>query len=222
MSLESRKGVALEDPGAEVVDQLTGFWDKYGRVLLGAIGAVVVIAVVAVFTMRSNAKQENDASKKLAEANLLFWQGDYDRSKTVAQEAGRTFGSTWSGTDAHRIAGDDMFWRGDFKGAITEYNAYLAKQGSGLLADAVRRSLAYSLESDKKFTDAAKLYDGLVGKFERESSAEFLAASARCYEANHQNDEAAKRLQRLLDEFGDTSYASRARVQLAMIQPPTN
>ena len=182
----------------------------------------MVIAVVAVFTIRSNAKQENDASKKLAEANLLFWQGDYDRSKTVAQEVTRTFGSTWSATDAHRIAGDDMFWRGDFKGAITEYNAYLAKQGSGLLADAVRRSLAYSLESDKKFADAAKLYDGLVGKFERESSAEFLAASARCLQANHQNDEAAKRLQRLLDEFGDTSYAARARVQLAMIQPATN
>ena len=53
MALESRKGAALEDPGAEVIDQLTGFWDRYGRILLGAIGAVVVIAVVTVFTMRS-------------------------------------------------------------------------------------------------------------------------------------------------------------------------
>ena len=188
MVLESRKNAALEDPGAQVVDQLTGFWDRYGRILLGAIGAAVVIAVVAVFTIRSNEKQENDASKKLAEANLLFWQGDYDRSKTVAQEVSRTFPSTWSGSDAHRIAGDDMFWRGDFKGAITEYNAYLGKQGSGLLADGVRRSLAYSYESDKKYAEAAKLFDGLVGKFERESSAEFLAAAARCYQANHQND----------------------------------
>ena len=222
MVLESRKNAALEDPGAQVVDQLTGFWDRYGRILLGAIGAAVVIAVVAVFTIRSNEKQENDASKKLAEANLLFWQGDYDRSKTVAQEVSRTFPSTWSGSDAHRIAGDDMFWRGDFKGAITEYNAYLGKQGSGLLADGVRRSLAYSYESDKKYAEAAKLFDGLVGKFERESSAEFLAAAARCYQANHQNDQAAARLQRVLDEFSDTSYAARARVQLAILKPATN
>jgi predicted negative regulator of RcsB-dependent stress response len=215
LSLESRKGTALEDPGAEMVDQLTTVWDRYGRIILGALVAVLAVGGVAYFTVRSNAAQENAASEKLAQANSLFWQGDYDRSKTVADEVIRQYGGTPSGIDALRISGDDAYWRGNWKDAITQYKAYLGKNGSGLMGNVVRRSLAYSYESDRQYAEAAKLFDGLVGVFERESSAEFLAASARCQETLGNKAEAVKRLQRLVDDFGDTSYANRARLKLA-------
>ena len=100
--------------------------------------------------------------------------------------------------------------------------------GRGLEREPIDPGLRQELDTakrlmlDKKYAEAAKLFDGLVGKFERESSAEFLAAAARCYQANHQNDQAAARLQRVLDEFSDTSYAARARVQLAILKPATN
>lgn len=215
MSLESRKGTALQDPGAEMLDQVTSLWERYGRIILGALVAVVAVAAVAYFTIRSNATQEVSASEKLAQANALFWQGDYDRSKTIADEVAKQYGGTPSGIDALRISGDNAYWRGNWKDAITQYKAYLGKSGSGLMGNVVRRSLAYAYESDKQQAEAAKLYDGLVGVFDRESSAEFLAASARCHEALGNKAEAVKRLQRLTDEFGETSYASRARVKLA-------
>lgn len=215
MSLESRKGTALQDPGAEMLDQVTSLWERYGRIILGALVAVVAVAAVAYFTIRSNATQEVSASEKLAQANALFWQGDYDRSKTIADEVAKQYGGTPSGIDALRISGDNAYWRGNWKDAITQYKAYLGKSGSGLMGSVVRRSLAYAYESDKQQAEAAKLYDGLVGVFDRESSAEFLAASARCHEALGNKAEAVKRLQRLTDEFGETSYASRARVKLA-------
>ena len=215
MSLESRKGTALQDPGAEMVDQVTGLWDRYGRIVLGVLAAVVAVAAVAYFTLRSNETQEVAASEKLAQANALFWQGDYDRSKTIADEVAKQYGGTPSGIDALRISGDDAYWRGNWKEAITQYKAYLGKSGSGLMGSVVRRSLAYAYESDQQQAEAAKLYDGLVGAFDRESSAEFLAAVARCQEALGNKSEAVKRLQRLTDEFGETSYASRARVKLA-------
>jgi len=215
LSLESRKGTALQDPGADMVDQVTGLWERYGRIVLGALAAIVVVAAVAYFTLRSNETQEVAASEKLAQANALFWQGDYDRSKTIADEVAKQYGGTPSGIDALRISGDDAYWRGNWKDAITQYKAYLGKNGSGLMGNVVRRSLAYSHESDKQHAEAVKLYDGLVGAFDRESSGEFLAASARCLEALGNKAEAAKRLQRLTDEFGETSYASRARVKLA-------
>ena len=125
------------------------------------------------------------------------------------------FAGTPSGNDAHRLGGDDAYWSNDFKVAISEYRAYLSKSSSGLLADGVRRSLAYALESDKQYADAAATYAQLVGKFDRESSAEFLAAAARCQMAAGKKDEAAKSLQRLLDEFGETSFANAARIDLA-------
>lgn len=220
MSLESRKGTALEDPGAEMLDRMTSLWARYGRIILGGVVAVAAVAAVAYFTVRSNETQEAAASEKLAQANALFWQGDYDRSKTLADEVAKAYGGTPSGVDALRISGDNAYWRGNWKDAVAQYKAYLGKQGSGLMGNVVRRSLAYSYESDGQHAEAAKLYDGLVGVFDRESSAEFLAASARCHEALGNKPEAAKRLQRLLDEFGETSYASRARVKLAELNPP--
>ncbi len=222
MSLENRKGVALEDPGAEVVERLTGYWERYGRIGLGALAIVAAIAVGAVFVVRSRATAEQQAAGKLAEATLMFWQGDYQRSLAAAKEVYGQYASTPSGEDAHRLAGDDAYWLQDYKTAVDEYRKYLAAQKQGMLADAARRSLAYALENAKQFKEAADTYDGLVGKFDRESSAEFLAASARCLVAAGNKAEAAKRLQRLLDEYGETSGAQRAQADLAALQLPSH
>jgi tetratricopeptide (TPR) repeat protein len=216
--LENRKGAHLADPGAELLDGVTRFWDRYGRLTLGAIAVAAVVSVGLFATLRARASQEELASGKLAEANVLFWQGDYQRSLQLAKQVSQQFGSTPSGNDAHRLAGDNAYWSGDFKTAISEYRAFLAKQKSGVIADATRRSLAYALESDLKFAEAAALYDQLVGVFDRESSAEFLMASARCHLQMKQPAEALKRLQRLADEFGESSVAMRARQEIGEIQ----
>ena len=212
MSLQTRR---LEDPGAELLDRVTGFWGRYGRVATIVLGAVVVVGAGAFFTLRSRAAAEEQAASKFAEANILFWQGDYARSQQVAKQVSTEFAQTPSGVDAHRLAGDDAFWQGNFKEAIAEYRRFLDQKKTGLISDAVRRSLAYSLESDQQFKDAEPIYLGLVGVFERESSAEFLAAAARCERNMNHPQEAAKLLNRLLDEYGETSYANRARMELA-------
>lgn len=219
MSLESRKST-IDDPGHELVDQVTGFWDRYGRIVLVGLVAIAAIAGASYFVLQSKARQDNTASEKLAEANNLFWQGDYARSRTTAQEVSKQYGGTPSGIDALRIAGDDAYWKGEWKESIKDYREYLKRNGSGPVADAVRRSLAYALESDKQYAEAAKLYDQLAGAFDRESTGEFLASSARCYMALSKPDEAKRRLQRLVDEFGETSYASPARLLLGQLEAP--
>ena len=216
------KSTALQDPGAEMVDQVTGLWGKYGMMVLGAIGAVIVVGVVAFLSMGQGEKANNEAAKKLNEATMRFYQGDYVQAMTAAQAVSKTWGSTPSGIDAHRIAGDCAFWQAKFKDAATEYKAYLSKQGSGLLAQGVQRSLAYALDSDKQYVEATKYYDGLVGVFDRESSAEMLSAAARCEQLTNNKDEAVKRLHRVVDEFSETSYANRARLKLAELGAAQN
>jgi tetratricopeptide (TPR) repeat protein len=225
LSLESRKMAQMSDPGAEMLDRVQALWNRYGKVALGVLGAAAVIAALGFFMLRSRQTTEAQAASKLAEANVLFWQGQYDRSLDAAKQVSKQFGSTPSGNDAHRLAGDDAFWNGllrsqpaDYKTAITEYRAYLDHVKTGVLANAARRSLAYSLESDKQYAEAAKTYDQLVGTLDRESSGEFLMASARCYQALGQKADAIQRLQRLVDEFGDTSFAAPARVRLAELK----
>jgi len=212
--LATQRRPHIEDPGAVLLDRLTSFWDRYGRIALGALGVVVAAGVVGFFTLRSRSVAEDDASAQLTEANFYFWQGDYSRSLQVAKQLSEQFPSTWSGVDALRLAADDSFWLGDWKVAADDYRRYLEKNRSGVVSDAARRSYAYALENGGQYKAAADLFDSLVGKFDRESSAEFLTAAARCYRALGQPDEAAKRLRRVIDEFGDTSQAMSARVRL--------
>ena len=197
-----------------MLDRFTGYWDRFGRITLAAVGVIAAAALVGFYTLRAREAAENEASAQLTEASFFYWQGDYARSLQVAKQLTEQFPSTWSGTDGLRIAGDDCFWTGDYKSAVDYYKRYLAKAKGGVVGDAARRSYAYALESDRQYKAAADQFEALVGKFDRESSAEFLAASARCYRALGQPEEAAKRLRRVLDEFGETSQALNARVRL--------
>ena len=205
----------LADPGAELIDRAQGAWRQYGRIGTIVAGIALVGGALWFFSMQSNARTEAQAGDKLADANALFWQGEYKRSQEVAKTVSQQWPDSPSGIDAHRLAGDDAYWSGDFKTAITEYQASLAKSKTGLLADGVRRSLAYSYDSNKQYAEAAARYSQLVGTFDRESSAEMLAAAARCQRDAGHKAEAAKLLQRLLDEFGETSFANEARIDLA-------
>jgi tetratricopeptide (TPR) repeat protein len=218
LSLESRK-TALEDPGADLLDKATGLWEQYGRYALGGLVGIAVVAIAGYYIVAGNARKENAASERLAEANDLFWRADYDRSRQIAQDVSRQYPGTASGTDALRIAGDDAYWRGNWKDAVTDYRAYLQKVKSGVLAATVKRSLAYALESDGQFAEAATTYDQIVGTLDRESSGEFLYAAARCYVALQKPDEAKKRWQRILDEFPDSSFQLQARIELAKQAP---
>ena len=211
----------LEDPGAELLDRATSMWDRYGRVVLGVVAAVVAIAAIWFFVQRGKNLAEDQAAGRLAEANMLFWQGEYARSQTIAQEVAQKYPNTPSGLDARRLVGEDAFWTGDFKKAVPEFKYYV-DHAQGELADAARRSLAYALESDKQYPEAAQNYEKLVGKYDHESSAEFLFAAARCYRLANQRDKAIPALQRLVNEFGETSFSNRARIELGELGVPAS
>jgi len=218
LPLHTPHSTRIEQPGERLLMPLRHFWERWSRVVLGVLAGVVVIGVVGFLALRSRRAAEEAAAGKLAEASLYYWQGDYQRSMTLARETAEQYGSTPSGREAHRQMGDAAYWGGDFKTAVEEYRRYLADAPKGLLADAARRSLAYALESDGRPVEAAKEYDALVGKFDRSSSAEFLIAAARCLQAAGQIPAAEERLQRVVDEYGETDYANQARLTLAELQ----
>jgi tetratricopeptide (TPR) repeat protein len=218
LSLESRKNT-LEDPGAALLDRATSLWDRYARIVLGVIVGIAVVGVSAYYVTAGAARKENAASERLAEASDLFWRADYDRSRTIAQEIVKQYPDTPSGLDAIRIAGDDAYWRGNWKAAVADYETYLKKRSSGLLAYTVRRSLGYAQESLGQYAEAAANFDMLVGQIDRETSGEMLYAAGRCLVAEKKPDEAKKRYQRIIDEFPDSSYQLQARIELGKLAP---
>lgn len=218
MALHSQHSTRLENPGAEILVPLQSFWERYNKIVLGGLTAIVALAVVGYMALRSRNSAEDAAAGKLAEASVYYWQGDYQRALALARETAEQYAATASGKDAHRQAADAAYWGGDFKTAVAEYRRYLATNPKGLLGDAARRSLAYALESNGQFAEAATEYEALVGRMDRGSSAEFLVAAARCLEAAHQVPAAIQKLQRALDEFGETDYANQARITLAELK----
>ena len=218
MALHTQHSTRLEQPGAELMVPVANFWHRYGKIVLGVLAVLVVAGAVGFFSMRSRRQTEEAAAGKLAEASLFYWNGDHQRALTLARETAEQYGSSPSGKDAHRVAADAAYWAGDFKTAVAEYRRYLAAKPAGLLADAARRSLAYSLESDRQYLEAVKEYDALVGKLDRVSSAEFLVAAARSLQAVNQTPAAVQRLERVIAEFGETEYASQAHIALAEIR----
>jgi tetratricopeptide (TPR) repeat protein len=218
LALETQQARRLESDGAELLDRVSGWWDDYQRIVLIALGVIVGVGGGGYLYLRSQKTQEDQAAGQLAEASVVFWQGDYNRSLQVAKQTYTQYPSTPSGIDAHRVAGDAAFWQGDFRNAVSEYRRYLDKVKSGELADAARRSLAYSLESNGQTADAAKEYDALVGRLDRTTSAELLTGAARCYRRLNQPGEAIKRYDRVVREFGDTYYAQVARVELGELK----
>jgi len=213
--LESQSHARLEDEGAALLDRMSGLWDRYGKIALGVLGALVVAGAVLFFTMNSRRNAEEQAASRLAEATLYYFQGDLQRARETARQVAEQFPNTMSGHDGHRLMADAAFWSNDYKTAVAEYRRYLAKAPKGVLADAANRSFAYALENDAQPAEAAKLFETLVGKFDRESSGEFLAAAARCYRAAGDQAGAKRNLDRLVAEFGETSYARAARLTLA-------
>jgi len=218
LSLETRKN-AIEDPGAELLDRATGIWEQYGRIALYVVVGVLVLGIAGYYWKTGQDRRENSAAEKLAQANELFWRADYDRSRQIAQEISKQYSGTPSGTDALRIAGDNAYWRGNWKEAIADYKAYLKASNTGLIASTVKRSLGYALESDGQYAEAITLYTSLVGVFERETSGEMLFAAARCQQALKKPDEAKVLLQRIVNEFPDSSFQLQARIELGKLSP---
>ncbi|TMQ67524.1 MAG: tetratricopeptide repeat protein [Candidatus Eisenbacteria bacterium] len=222
MALETQQARRLDSEGAELLDRVSSWWEDYQRPLLIALVTVAIVGGGGFLYFRSQAKQEDIAAGQLAEASVVFWQGDYNRALEVAKQTYTQYPSSPSGIDAHRVAADASFWLGDFRSAVSEYRRYLDKVKTGDLANAARRSLAYALESNRQTLDAAKAYDGLVGVFDRITSAEMLTAGARCYRRLGQPIEAIQRLKRVANEFGDTYYAQVARVDLGELEAMSN
>ena len=218
MSLESRRGTQLHDPGAELLDRVGGIWAAYGRMILGGVVVVAAVAAGVILFQRGQENTRALAAQRLAEATVFFWQGDYARSLDLSRQVIDQYGSTPAGRDAHRLVGDNAFWTGDYKTAIEEYRAYLNGAPDGILADAARRSLAYALETDGQYVEAATTYRSLVGKFDRETDGEMLLAAGRSHIAAGSMAEAQQDLERLSDQFGDTGSARRGRELLAEIE----
>lgn len=234
--------------------------------ILGLVGVVVLGIVGAVVANRSNAAS-GEASAALAELQKL-----YDRAPAAdgeaamdspsgekkfatteewqtavngkLQEVTSKYGSTSVGNIAHLYLANLAMNKGDAVGAEKHLRDFQAAGGNADLATPVLLSIGATLEDQKKFDDALKLYAPLIpapkpasaapsagageAKKDGEKSTdkpfadEALFRTARILEQQGKGAEARAKYEQLTKDFATSSYRFKAQTRLSALPAAAN
>ena len=201
-------------------------WDwvqKNVRIVLAVVGGIVLLVGGLAWYRSATARSEAEAGRILAEASTNYWQGSYSQTIHLADQVIEGFGTTRAATDARRMKADALFWQGSFDSAATMYREVLDRDKRDTpVRDAVKQSLAFSLESAQKPVEAAKLYEELAADApNRAIAADFYMAAARSHAAAKQDDEAKKLYLKVSTEYKDTNLAREADIALGELMART-
>lgn len=172
-----------EDALVTAAFRANDLWNRHGRVILAVAGAVVLVAVLTAFVVRTRAQSEARAQGDLFRAVLALSQGDYVTSGPMLKELVDNSSGTKAARDALRYLGDVALEQGKWAEAITWYKQYVAKsRGDKNAVLAGTWGLAAAQESNKSFADAAASY-GEAAKLAPTDNerGRALLGQARCY-----------------------------------------
>ena len=181
-----------EDALVTAAFRASDVWERHGRVILAVAGAVVLVAVLAVFVMRTRAQSEERAQGDLFRAVLAVQQGDYVTGGPMLKELVDNSPGTNAARDALRYLGDVSMEQGKPGEAVDWYKKYIDKsRGDRDAVLAGTWGLAAAQETNKAFAEAAATYGDAAKQSKTENEkGRALLAQARCYLRAGQNAKA--------------------------------
>lgn len=180
-----------EDALVTAAFKATAVWERHGRTILIALGALVLVAVLALFVMRTRAQSEERAQGELFRAVLSMAQNDYVTAGPMLKELIDNSAGTNAARDAMRYLGDVSMAQNKPAEAVTWYQKYIAKAGSGQAALAGVWGLAAAHENNKAFAEAAAAYGDAAKRSGTDNErGRAMMAQARCFLRAGQNAKA--------------------------------
>jgi len=157
-----------EDALVTAAFRATELWERHGRTILVAVGAVVLVAVLAVN------------------------QGDYVSAGPMLKELIDNSPGTRSARDAERYLADVLAAQGKYGEAAAGFRKYIDKAGGDKAAAlAGYWGLAAALESNKQFAEAAAAYDEAAKRSATDNErGRAMLGEARSYMRAGQTDKA--------------------------------
>jgi tetratricopeptide (TPR) repeat protein len=193
----------------EVVDQLTGFWNQYGK-KIGASVAIIMVAIAGYYAYQRFLVQP----KEKAASEALFKAQDYFEKDSLGVALnGDNSGSNgflkviskYSGTKAanlaHYYAGYTFLRQGDFKNAEKHLKEF--STSSPMVSARAKSLLADAYSEQGKDADAARLYveaGNLVPKDDF-FSPQYLTRAAFVYEKMGKTKEAADIIKSIKEKY---------------------
>lgn len=191
---------------------------NYAKILAG-IGAVVVIALIALFVYRQEVQNTEAAVQAMGEVYIALFQGDVDQATAKAQGVLNDYSGKPVAREALIALANLSFEQENIPGARTYFQQYIDQHGSeGSLGYGAWAGLAACLEMEEKFAEAAQKFLGYADAHSKTPFAPVaLKEAGRCFELAASVEQAKTAYQRIVDQYGDSPVANAARGELAML-----
>jgi tetratricopeptide (TPR) repeat protein len=125
------------------------------------------------------------------------------------------YGSTAAGREAMMVLGNQLYKKGDFAGALEQFENLARKSGgSPLLKIAALHSAASTQKAMGQLEDAAKTYLSAADDAMNLNKSQSLYQAARCYEDLKQYAEAEKLYRKIIDSTEESDAKSLSEERL--------
>ena len=212
--LKPRKKIAKKEIKEDPVVKLYVNFQKYlrnnSKYINIVIGSVAVILLIILFSVKSKKKAEMAAEGQLGVAEQYYYQGAYDRVIQQMPAIVDKYAGTRAAGEAAFFIANSYYNSKNYDNSLKYYQICIKTISSDpVYTPASYAGMGDCLEMQKKYKEAAEMYEKAANKFEKLFSAPFyLKSAARCYEEAGNSAKAKEILQALLDNYPLFEYKS--------------
>jgi outer membrane protein assembly factor BamD (BamD/ComL family) len=196
----------------------SNWWEIPARrnMVLGAVGALVLVGAGAWFWKTSATRKEAFASQAVQQARQAAEQGNLPLAASELQKITQTYSGTRSAVEAMLVLNQVRMVNGQTELAVVGLKEFIAKNPPLEYRVPAYGLLGVALENTKKPLEAAAAYEqASTGASVDYLKADYLLQAARAYRNGGKPDQAIAAYQKVIKDFSKTPALNEAEVRLA-------
>ncbi|HEU4680863.1 MAG TPA: tetratricopeptide repeat protein [Gemmatimonadales bacterium] len=207
---------ATREPAAGPAPTPTPWYRERSRLLMGAIAALVLIALVGWFTIASGKRKEQFASRSLNQARAAAEAGNLPLASSELQKLITAYKGTDAATEAVITLNQIRLINGQSELAAVGLREFLAGQPPRQYVTPAYGLLAAALENSKRWADAGQAYTQASEAAEVEYlKAQYLVDAGRAYREGGNAEAAARAYRTVVEKYPKAPSFTEAQVRLA-------
>lgn len=206
-----------QDPLLNFTTRATEYVSANTTLVLGATATLIVGIVLLVTWGRGQSAKGEQSDTMAIQAVALFANGRFQESLDHANNLRAQFPGSRGAVVADYVRGKAQMQLGSFLDAEQAFRDYLKESAKEpFFEQAAKHGLAASLEGQRRFAEAGRMYEELAAEVPEDLVDETLLDAARALELGGSAEQARSLLEKVIQKDGAESR--RARVQLAALE----
>jgi len=196
----------------------SNWWEIPARrnLVLGAVGALVVVGAGVWFWKVSATRKEAYASQAVQQARMAAEQGNLPLAASELQKVTQTYSGTRSAVEAMLVLNQVRMVNGQTELAVVGLKEFIAKNPPNEYRVPAYGLLGVALENTKKPLEAAAAYEqATTGASVDYLKADYQLQAARAYRNGGKPELAIAAYQKVIKDYSKTPALNEAQVRLA-------